>query len=209
MFVQVKRTKPINVFPDTIIPDDRRANPIRSYRKGYGDCDKCVEIVRVFKTSSDIDCVSGGCHMETKALRRTRNSGGTTTQTSSNSEYLKKKKMMYEDKIKLTSTAESATTGKYNCGAVNDSCDCVTYYKPSNKYFNRDGGASSSSFTHKVKYNAIQSNASSLGKTFGHEAAVAYAYSGRPEAPFVIGLKPYVGRSFNMFNRNKKNVCCA
>ena len=81
-----------------------------------------------------------------------------------------------------------------------------TYYKPSNNYFHKDGGVDSSTFLNKVKYNTIQSAAKSFEKAFGQSAAVAHAYSGRTQQPFILGFKPSPIRC-NLIQRGNKNTC--
>ena len=96
------------------------------YRRGYGDnCgvsgNRNVEVIEVVKENYNYteNCNSGTCHIETKALRRVRNSGNTSsTSTIGGSDYLKRKKMRYEDKRILTRTTNTDTTNEFSCGDV-------------------------------------------------------------------------------------------
>lgn len=194
------------------------ANPLSHYRRGYGsNChesgNRNVEVIEVVKENYNYtkNCDSGTCHVETKALRRVRNSGNTSSiATMGGSDYLKRKKMTYADKRVLVRNSNTDATNEFSCGSV--SCGdgsngtCKTYYKPSNTYFHKNGGVDSSTFLNKVKYNTIQSAAKSLEKTFGQSAAVAHAYPAKSERPFILGFKPSPIKC-NLIQRGNKTTC--
>mgnify|MGYP001203311552 CR=1 FL=1 len=223
MFKIYKRATPRNVQPavfGTIVTTQGKANPIRHYRRGYpldcptdeNGCMTCTNVTntQVFKAGYDVDCNSKECHAATTAVRRVRNSGNTkTNSTMTNSEYMKKKRMTYADKKNLFSNENTATTHEYDCGDLAGCTNktCKTIYKPRNKYFNKDGGADSSAYMHKVKFNAIQSTANSFEKQYGSAHAMAHAYSGRSQAPFILGFKQNKVSCSDMINRGNKSVC--
>ena len=72
-------------------------------------------------------------------------------------------------------------------------CQNKLYYKPNNCQFAQQGGVSSSSRLLRLKLNTINSNATSIGKSYGKSAGSALAYSGRPEAPFINKEKMNAG----------------
>ena len=72
-------------------------------------------------------------------------------------------------------------------------CQNKIYYKPNNCQFGQQGGVSSSSRLLRLKLNTINSNANSIGKSYGKSTASALAYSGRPQAPFINKEKMNAG----------------
>ena len=118
--------------------------------------------------------------------------------------------MRYEDKRVLVRNTNTDTTNEFSCGSVTcpdgTSGTCKTYYKPSNRYFHKNGGVDSSAFINKVKYNTIQSAAKSFEKTFGQSTAVAHAYPAKSEKPFILGFKP-APMKCKLIQRGNKTVC--
>ena len=82
---------------------------------------------------------------------------------------------------------------KKDCEGNVLSCQNKIYYKPNNCQFGQQGGVSSSSRLLRLKLNTINSNANSIGKSYGKSAASALAYSGRPQAPFINKEKMNAG----------------
>tara|TARA_B100000073_G_C23688455_1_gene555446 strand:+ start:733 stop:1356 length:624 start_codon:yes stop_codon:yes gene_type:complete len=166
-----------------------QANPIRHYRLGLNcDCN-ILNIPKILKT----DCTQTNCMkehtQERLTLKNVRNSGGSVKkQTKSNSEYLKAKSMTYDQKkFHYHKSDEDTKINRYQCANGVDS-DCCTIWKPSNKYYLQDGAVSGSNYTHRVKYNNIQSAAASLSN-FDQTTVSAHAYSSRTAAPFTLKSK--------------------
>jgi len=82
---------------------------------------------------------------------------------------------------------------KKDCEGNMQSCQSIIYYKPNNCQFAQQGGVSSSSRLLRLKLNTINSNANSIGKSYGRSAGSALAYSGRSEAPFINKEKMNAG----------------
>ena len=82
---------------------------------------------------------------------------------------------------------------KKDCKGNITSCQTAVYYKPNNCQFGQQGGVSSSSRLLRLKLNTINSNATSIGKSYGKSAGSALAYSGRPQAPFITKQKMNAG----------------
>jgi hypothetical protein len=82
-------------------------------------------------------------------------------------------------------------TFKQNQGNVAHCNSSCSVYKPNNAQYSQQGAVSSSSRIDRLKYNTINKFASNFTKdvNFGPSVANAYAYSGRPEAPFTIKNK--------------------
>jgi len=82
---------------------------------------------------------------------------------------------------------------KKDCKGNITSCQTAVYYKPNNCQFGQQGGVSSSSRLLRLKLNTINSNATSIGQSYGKSAGSALAYSGRPQAPFITKQKMNAG----------------
>lgn len=82
---------------------------------------------------------------------------------------------------------------KKDCNGNLISCQSVIYYKPNNCQFAQQGGVSSSSRLLRLKLNTINTNATSIGKSYGKSVGSALAYSGRSETPFVTKQKMNAG----------------
>ena len=82
---------------------------------------------------------------------------------------------------------------KKDCNGNITSCQNIIYYKPNNCQFAQQGGVSSSSRLLRLKLNTINSNANSIGNSYGKSAGSALAYSGRPDAPFINKQKMNAG----------------
>lgn len=80
-----------------------------------------------------------------------------------------------------------------DCNGNIISCQKKLFYKPNNCQFAQQGGVSSSSRLLRLKLNTINSNANSIGKSYGKSAGSALAYSGRPQAPFINKEKMNAG----------------
>ena len=176
-----------------------QANAIDHYRLGL-DCNCALPAEN---PASNIDSCEPNYNPETNAIKMIRNSG--TKPTMSNAEYLKSKARTYEQKNThfVKSTADTANN-EYACATDKP---CCTIWKPTNSYFNTDGGVSASSRLHKVKYQTIQGVASSFSN-FDHSTVVAHAYSGRTEAPRTIMDKKGYPIQCGLFRRDgKKNYC--
>ena len=173
------------------------ANPIRHYRMGL-DCN-CTEADTPYKESGLLNNYYTKDYCPSfSALKKVRNSGGSTSvQTKSNSEYLKSRAMTYDQK-KYHHTINDAETEKNRYACQNPGADsssetgctvnCYTTWKPNNKRFAQDGAVSNSSYLNNKKYDTIQKVANSMSH-FDHSTMVAYAYSGRAEAPFTAKSK--------------------
>ena len=88
----------------------------------------------------------------------------------------------------------SPTAFRPNCqGCTNCKNKKVSYYKPNNCKFAQQGGVSSSSRIARLKYDTITTFANGFinNPNFGPNVANAYAYSGRPDAPFTIKNKMF------------------
>ena len=166
-----------------------KANPIRHYRLG-SDCN--CDITNIPKTLKN-DCTQTNCAkeytQEVLRLKNVRNSGGSAKKvTKSNSEYLKAKSMTYDQKkFHYVKSEEDTAMNRYQCANGVDS-QCCTIWKPTNKYYLQDGAVSGSNYTHRVKYNNIQSAAASLSN-FDQTTVSAHAYSSRTAAPFTLKAK--------------------
>jgi hypothetical protein len=87
----------------------------------------------------------------------------------------------------------------------------VSYYKPNNSKFAVQGGVSSGLRMDRLKYDTINNFANGFRQNpnFGEAVANAYAYSGKPEAPFTIKNKlfqcsPNTGKFRRTGNRQMK-----
>jgi len=195
---------------DTIVREHGKAMPIKHYRLGT-DCDCSTTAQGPFRDSDS--CVAT-YNPELSALKKVRNSGGNNKQTISNSEYLKRRSKTYEQQSQhYVRSVEDTANNLYNArgtGQLNaddiSGCPAPTTWKPSNKYFNQDGGVSNSAYINKVKYNNIQSHGKSMA-TFDKSIATAYAYSGRADAPFTSKSKMQVAMP-GMFRRNGNPQSC-
>ena len=200
-----KLTPPVNV--EDIVHTHGKANPIRHYRLST-DCNCDVtDIPKTLKTDCTKDNCSKEYTQEHLRLKNVRNSGGNVrTQTKSNSEYLKAKSMTYDQKkYHYPKSVEDTQNNRYQCANGVDS-DCCTIWKPNNKYYLQDGAVPGSNYTHRVKYNNIQSAAASLSN-FDQTTVSAHAYSSRTAAPFTLKAKtqpPMCG----MFRRVGTKMSC-
>ena len=82
---------------------------------------------------------------------------------------------------------------KKDCEGNVIECQNRIFYKPNNCQFAQQGGVSSSSRLLRLKLNTINSNANSIGKSYGKSAGSALAYSGRSQAPFINKEKMNAG----------------
>ena len=102
--------------------------------------------------------------------------------------------------------------GCLNCNNGNTCNQKVSYYKPNNCKFAVQGGVSSSSRMARLKYDTINTFANGFvtNPNFGPAVANAYAYSGRPDAPFTIKNKMFnCSQNAGLFRRTgKKNINC-
>lgn len=188
--------------------------PIKHYRLGYQEpiCD--ILIKEPFRDSDT--CVKE-YNPELTALKKIRNSGGSTKQTMSNAEYLKSRSKTYEQKNQRIAISEDARKNNlYRAAGTGDKLDekgnyvnresCTTW-KPSNLYYNQDGGVSNSTNINKIKYNEIQKTAKTMMSVFDKSVANAYAYSGKTEAPFTIKSKIQTTMP-GMFRRKGSRQSC-
>jgi len=179
-----------------------QANPINHYRFGLD----CACELPATGTVSNTDSCEPNYNPETNAIKMIRNSG--TKQTMSNAEYLRSRAKTFEQKNTHYVIDEASTAkNEYSCPSQNDTNACCTTWKPTNTYFNTDGGVSSSSRLHKVKYQAIQGTASSFSN-FDHSTVVAHAYSGRTGAPRTIMDKVGFPIQCGLFRREGKKTYC-
>lgn len=182
---------------------DRKANPIRHYRRG-NDCScEIVEKLPYKEPALLNDSYTKDYCPASSALKKVRNSGGNASvQTKSNSEYLKSRTMTYDQKkYHFKISDEDTEKNKYACMDSSDK-PCCTTWKPNNRGFIQDGAVSNSTYLNKKKYNTIQSVANSMSH-FDHATMVAHAYSGRSEAPF--SLKSKIDNSMVGLFRRKGN----
>lgn len=175
--------------------------PIRHYRLG-SDCECTSTSQGPYR---DTDVCESSYNPELSALKKVRNSGGSTRQTMSNSEYLKSRSKTYEQKTyHYGKSFDEQKQHLYRAQGAAESC---TTWKPSNKYFNQNGGVSNSTNLNKIKYNAIQKHAHTMERVFGKSIANAYAYSGRTEAPFTNKSKLQSAMP-GLFRRNGSRQSC-
>ena len=143
-----------------------KSMPIKHYRYGYQEpiCDVLTK-----GPFRDSDTCVNDYSPELTALKKVRNSGGSTRQTMSNAEYLKSRSKTYEQKNQHFAISEDARKKNlYRAAGTGDNLDengnyinresCTTW-KPSNLYYNQDGGVSNSTNINKIKYNSIQKTA--------------------------------------------------
>ena len=226
-FYRIRRRN--NIYSDNSIRHEYgQANPLNHARLRL-DCDcEIKDIPKILKTDcyfDNVDCKSKEYTGQHKALRKIRNSGGsaikqefgykpvgseigsTPKHTMSNREYLKRKCATYEQKnynfiIDDTHTEQN----KYECMHSQD-VSCCTIWKPTNNYYAKDGGVSSSTNIQRKKYDAIQKTATTMN-VFDQGTVTAHAYSGRPAAPFTLKTNYSAPCNFNLFRRKgTKNVC--
>ena len=136
-----------------------KAMPIKHYRLST-DCEmqQCV----AQGPYRDTDACESSYNPELSALKKVRNSGGTTRQTMSNAEYLKSRSKTYEQKSHHFGISQAdRKLNLYRAAGSEDVLDAngnyksrgnCTTWKPSNKYFNQDGGVSNSTNINKIKY---------------------------------------------------------
>lgn len=126
----------------------------------------------------------------------------------SNAEYLKSRCRTYTQNMANKKSSDKPWQAKEtDCAACpgecglgeskcNSSCKKQIIYKPNNYKFSQQGAASSSSGTHRKKYNTIQRFSAQFTKPdykglYGEATAAAYAYSSNPNTPFTIKNKTY------------------
>jgi|UniRef100_A0A6C0BYM6 hypothetical protein len=198
-------------LPGDINREHGKAMPIKHYRLST-DCDCTSTSQGPYR---DTDVCESSYNPELSALKKVRNSGGTTRQTMSNAEYLKSRSKTYEQKSHhfVKSAADTARNlyKAQGSGTKLDSngnpIDYCTTWKPSNKYFNQDGGVSNSTNINKIKYNTIQKHAKTMLSEFDKSVANAYAYSGRAAAPFTDKSKLQTAMP-GMFRRKGNRQSC-
>lgn len=102
------------------------------------------------------------------------------------------------------------------CACKNGKSACdqkVSYYKPNNCKFAVQGGVSSGLRVARLKYDTVNTFANGFvnNPNFGPAVANAYAYSGRPEAPFTIKNKMFnCNENAGSFRKTgNKNVKCS
>ena len=201
-------------LPGKINREHGKAMPIKHYRLST-DCDSTSTSQGPYR---DTDVCESSYNPELSALKKVRNSGGTTRQTMSNAEYLKSRSKTYEQKshhfviseadrkLNLYRAAGSEDVLDANGNLTFDRGSCTTW-KPSNKYFNQDGGVSNSTNINKIKYNTIQKHAKTMLSEFDKSVANAYAYSGRAAAPFTDKSKLQTTMP-GMFRRKGNRQSC-
>jgi hypothetical protein len=179
--------------------------PIKHYRLGYQE-PKCDVLIK--GPLRDSDTCAKDYNPELSALKKIRNSGGTTRQSMSNAEYLKSRSKTYEQKSRRFVKSEDETkTNLYKSAGSDDIGGNCTTWKPTNLYYNQDGGVSNSANINKIKYNTIQKHAKTMLSAFDKSVANAYAYSGRTEAPFSDKSKLQTTMP-GMFRRNGNRQGC-
>ena len=219
-FYRIKRRNNVYI-DDSIRHSHGQPNPLKHARARL-DCD--CEIIDVPKTLKldcyfdETDCKSKEYTGEYKALRKIRNSKGSAvkqefgykpvgketvsapTHTMSNREYLKRKTATYDQKkYNFVIDDENSAKNKYRCMNSQD-VECCTTWKPSNNYYQQDGGVSSSANIQRKKYDAIQKTATTMN-VFDHGTVSAHAYSGRNAAPFTLKNNYSNGCTMKLFTR--------
>ena len=175
-------------------------------------------------------CVSV-CDPEKKARDRVRYPSSINTNSSkpkyyqSNSSYLRARCKTYQQNSfqyardkELTKCQNLVNPGAFrpNCQGCNN-CQSksicnqkISYYKPNNCKFAVQGGVSSSSRIARLKYDTVNKFANGFvnDPNFGPSVANAYAYSGRPEAPYTLKSKMFNCKTnAGLFRKNgNKNV---
>ena len=176
-------------------------------------------------------CVSV-CDPETKARKRVQYPSSVNKNSSkpkyyqSNASYLRARCRTYEqNSFHYGDKAVSKCQNVVEPGAFRPNCqgcsNCsekgicnqkVSYYKPNNCKFAVQGGVSSGLRVARLKYDTITTFANGFvnDPNFGPAVANAYAYSGRPDAPFTLKNKIFnCQQNAGLFRKTgNKNVKC-
>jgi hypothetical protein len=145
----------------------------------------------------------------------------------SNASYLKARCRTYDqnsfhygDKKDISKCQNLVEPGAFrpNCQGCSNCVDkgiCeqkISYYKPNNCKFAVQGGVSSSLRVARLKYDTVNTFANGFvsDPNFGPAVANAYAYSGRPEAPFTLKNKLFncSGNAGKFRRTGVKNIKC-
>ena len=227
-FYRIKRRN--NVYTDDSLRHSHgQPNPLKHSRARL-DCDcQIIDMPKTLKLDcyfDETDCKSKEYTGEYKALRKVRNSNGSATRqeygykpvgteavskpthTMSNREYLKRKCATYDQKkYNFIIDDENSDKNKYRCMSSLD-VSCCTTWKPTNVYYQQDGGVSSSTNIQKKKYNAIQKTATTMN-VFDHGTVTAHAYSGKTAAPFTLKSNISTPCTMSLFRRNGRKTVCS
>jgi len=178
-------------------------------------------------------CVSV-CDPEKKARQRVRYPSAINKNSSkpkyyqSNAEYMRARCRTYEQNSfqfggdkKVSKCENLVQPGAFRpncqgCSNCQDKGICeqkISYYKPNNCKFAVQGGVSSGLRVARLKYDTINTFANGFvnDPNFGPAVANAYAYSGRPEAPFTIKNKMFnCNANAGLFRKTgNKNIQCS
>ena len=177
-------------------------------------------------------CVSV-CDPEKKARQRVRYPSAINKDSSkpkyyqSNAEYMRARCRTYDQNSfqfggdkKVSKCENLVQPGAFrpncqgcSCNNNKNFCDRkVSYYKPNNCKFAVQGGVSSGLRVARLKYDTVNTFANGFvnNPNFGPSVANAYAYSGRPDAPFTLKNKIFnCNANAGLFRKNgNKNIWC-
>ena len=132
-----------------------------------------------------------------------------------NFSYLQNRCKTYKQKsYNFQSNSSSSVPNEFNANCCPSNVNCKkTIYKPNNKQFSVQGAVDSSSRIARLKLNEINKSASNSDKgNFGLGNALpnAYAYSGRPDAPFTQKSKyqkPQIHHTIHKGGTGRKTKC--
>jgi hypothetical protein len=132
-----------------------------------------------------------------------------------NFSYLQNRCKTYKQKsYNFQNSTSSTINNEYDANCCPSNVNCKkTIYKPNNKQFSVQGAVDSSSRIARLKLNEINKSASNSDKgNFGLGNALpnAYAYSGRPDAPFTQKSKyqkPQIHHTIHKGGTGRKTKC--